>query len=135
MRFVPLYRVRFTYPEGWEVGLASQESAESQHFYLAEGVCEGRIQGSFRGANHRRRRGERTFEPDFRGVIQTTDGATVFFEYSGYGRAYPAGRRQIVVAASHLSDHEDYKWLNDCLAVGAGEVRSTAEKQAELVID
>jgi len=135
MRLVHLYRVRFTYPEGWEVGLASPESTESQHFYLAEGVCEGRIQGSFRGANHPRQRSDRTFEPDFQGVIQTTDGATVFFEYSGYGRAYPARRRQIVVAAFHLSDHENYKWLNDSLAVGVGEVRSTAEDHVQLVID
>jgi hypothetical protein len=135
MKLVPLYRVRFTYPEGWEVRLASPESTESQHFYFAEGVCEGRIQGTFRGANHPRRRGDRTFEPDFQGVIQTEDGATIFFEYSGYGRAYPAGRRQIVVSAFHLSDHEKYKWLNDTLAVGVGEVRSISEDQVQLVID
>lgn len=135
MKLLPLYRVRFTYPQGWEVALSSQTSSESQHFYLAEGNCEGRIQGSFRGANHPRQRGDRTFEPNFQGIIETTDGAAIFFEYRGYGRAYPIGRRQIVISAFHLSDHEKYRWLNDSMAVGVGEVRSKSEERVELVID
>ena len=135
MKLVPLYRVRFSYPQGWEVSLSSAAGTEGQHFYLAEGTCEGRIQGRFRGANHPRRRGDGTFEPDFQGVIETQDGAVIFFHYSGYGRAYPPGRRQVVVAASHLSDHARYRWLNDSLAVGEGEVRTLGEGQVELVID
>jgi hypothetical protein len=135
MKLTPLYRVRFSYPQGWEVALVSPTGTESQHFYLAQGTCEGRIQGSFKGANHPRRRGDGTFEPDFQGVIETTDGATVFFEYRGYGRAYPPGRRQIVVSATHLSDHVNYRWLNDSLAVGTGEVRTISADRVELVID
>jgi hypothetical protein len=135
MKLVPLYRLRFAYPEGWEVALGSGNSAESQHFYLAEGTCEGRIQGSFRGANHPRRRGDGTFEPDFQGVIQTSDGATIFHDCRGYGRAFPVGRRQVVASAFHLSDHPEYKWLNTTLAVGIGEVRSVGAAQVELVID
>ena len=38
---------------------------------------------------------DRTFVPDFQGVIETEDGATVFFDMHGYGRAYPVARRQI----------------------------------------
>jgi hypothetical protein len=135
MELRPLYRVRFRYPEGWGVALAAPEEAESQHFYVAEGTCEGRLQGTFRGANHPRRRGDGTFEPNFQGVIETPDGATIFFEYRGYGRAYPAGRREIVVSAVHLSDHESYRWLNDSLAVGEGEVRTISAGDVELVID
>jgi hypothetical protein len=120
MKLEPLYRVRFNYPQSWEVAMLSPDSTESQHFLLAEGACEGRIQGSFRGANHPRRRGDRTFEPDFQGIIETKDGATIYFDYRGYGRAYPPGRRQIVISATHYSDHPNYKWLNDSLAVGAG---------------
>jgi len=135
MKFLSLYRVRFTYPEGWSLALSSPSSTEGQHFFLAEGTCEGRIQGKFRGANHPRRRGDGTFEPNFQGVIEATDGAVIFFDYSGYGRAYPPGRRQIVVSATHLSDHEKYRWLNDCLAVGVGEVITISEDLTELVID
>jgi hypothetical protein len=68
------------------------ESAEGRFFFLAE----GRISGLFRGANHPSRRGDGTFLPDFQGVIETDDGAEVLFDYQGYGRAYPVGRRQIV---------------------------------------
>ena len=135
MKLLPLYRVRFTYPQGWEVALSSPSSTEGQHFYLAEGTCEGRIQGRFRGANHPRRRGDGTFEPDFQGIIETADGAVIFQDCSGYGRAYPPGRRQIVVSATHLSDHENYRWLNDSLAVGEGEVRTVSDGHVELVID
>lgn len=135
MKLSPLYRVRFRYPRGWKVALGAPDSAESQHFYLAEGTCEGRIEGKFQGANHPRRRSDRTFEPNFQGVIETTDGATIFFEYQGYGRAYPVGRRQIVIAGFHLSDNAGYQWLNDSLAVGAGEVRTVSEDEVELVID
>lgn len=135
MKLTPLYRVRFGYPHGWEVALATPDSTESQHFYLAEGACEGRIAGAFRGANHPRRRGDQTFEPNFQGIIETTDGATIFFEYRGYGRAYPVSRRQIVAAAFHLSDHDNYRWLNDSLALGIGEVRTMSDGYVELVID
>ena len=54
MRLEPLYRVRFTYPEGWQINL---EGGWEQHFYLAEGLCEGSISGRFRGANFPRREG------------------------------------------------------------------------------
>ena len=98
MRLEPLYRVRFTYPEGWDVKL---EGGWEQHFYLAEGRCEGAIQGRFRGANYPLRHGAAgPFRPDFRAAIETEDGATILFECHGYGRAYPVGRRQIVGAVS-----------------------------------
>ena len=54
MKLEPLYRIRFTYPEGWEIGL---EGGWEQHLYLAEGRCEGLVIGRFRGANFPRRQG------------------------------------------------------------------------------
>jgi len=38
MRLEPLYRIRFTYPEGWAVGL---DGGWQQMFFIAEGCCEG----------------------------------------------------------------------------------------------
>lgn len=131
----PLYRVRFHYPEGWEIRLASSESNESQSFFFAEGRCEGRLRGRFRGANHPRRRSDGTYEPNFQGVIEIDDGAVVYFDYRGYGRAYPAGRRQIVSSATHLSNDDRYRWLNDVVSVGTGEVRSPQGGTTELVLD
>jgi hypothetical protein len=130
----PLYRVRFTYPEGWSIPLGDP-SGESQHFFFAEGRCDGRLQGRFRGANHPRRRSDGTFLPDFQGIIETEDGAVVYFDYGGYGRAYPAARRQIVSSATHLSADERYRWLNDVVCVGTGEVRAEAGHPTELVLE
>jgi hypothetical protein len=130
----PLYRVRFTYPNGWSIPLAPG-SLESQHFFFADGRCEGRISGRFRGANHPRRRGDGTYCPDFQGVIESDDGAVVYFDYQGYGRAYPEGRRQVVLAATHLASDERYRWLNDTVCVSTGEVRSATGRPTELVLD
>jgi hypothetical protein len=115
--------------------LAGPDSNECKLFFLAEGRCEGRISGRFRGANHPYRRGDGTFLPDFQGVIETDDGAEVIFDYRGYGRAYPVGRRQIVTSATHLSDDERYRWLNDSLSVGVGEVRSREDGPTELIVE
>jgi hypothetical protein len=135
VRLEPLYRVRFAYSDQWGAFLASPDSNEAKAFFLAEGRCEGRISGRFRGANHPYRRGDGTFMPDFQGVIETDDGAEVLFDYRGYGRAYPVGRRQIVTSATHLSDDERYRWLNDSLSVGVGEVRSQENGPTELIVD
>ena len=135
MRLEFLYRVRFTYSGGWGADLSSPDNPEGQFFFSAEGRCEGRISGRFRGANHPYRRGDGTFLPDFQGVIETDDGAEVLFDYRGYGRAYPLGRRQIVASATHLSEDERYRWLNDSLSVGVGEVRSQPDETTELVME
>mgnify|MGYP006268365353 CR=1 FL=1 len=134
MRLEPLYRLRFTYPEEWGVEVVGEGGTQAQFLFLAEGRVEGRIAGRFRGANHPQRRTDGTFVPDFQGVIETDDGATIFADTHGYGRAYPEGRRQIVVATTHLADDERYRWLNDVLSVGVGEVRRDGD-DVELVID
>lgn len=136
MRLEHLYRVRFTYPASWGVEL---EGGWEQHFLLAEGRCEGGISGRFRGANFPVRQGATgPYRPDFRAAIETDDGATIMFEWHGYGRAYPVGRRQIVGAIFHLSDDERYRRLNDVMCVCVGEVRAAADAaqpSSDLVID
>jgi hypothetical protein len=131
-----LYRVRFTYPDGWEVGL---EGGWEQHLYLAEGRCEGSISGRFRGANFPyRRTAEGPFLPDFRAVIETDDGATIMVELHGYGRAYPPGRRQIVGSVLHLSDSAPDRRLHDGVCGCEGEVRAPSDpdrRSPDLVID
>jgi hypothetical protein len=125
MRLEHLYRIRFIYPQGWEVEL---EGGWQQHFYLADGSCEGGINGRFRGANFPlRRTAEGPFCPDIRGAIETDDGATVLFDCHGYGRAYPAGKRQIVGSVVHVSDDPRYRRLNDVVCVCVGEVRHSTE--------
>ena len=115
--------------------MAGPDSDECKFFFLAQGRCEGRISGRFRGANHPNRRGDGTFLPDFQGVIETDDGAELLFDYRGYGRAYPVGRRQIVATGTHLSEDERYRWLNDSRSVGVGKVRSQPDESTELVVE
>ncbi len=141
MQLKPLYSVRFVYPKGWEVRLHG-DGTEEQHFYFAEGHVEGTVAGVFRGANYPRKRVDGPFVMDLRGFIETHDGALIVLEFRGYGRAYPPGRRQVVGAAFHLSEHERYRWLNDSVCVLAGEVRrplpppaSVEQKDVQLVFD
>ena len=130
MQLKPLYTVRFHYPELWAVGIG--EGDEAEYFAFAEGTCTGRLLGRFRGANHPHRRVDHTFGMDIQGLIETDDAATIIFDYMGYGRAYPKGRRQVVGAAKHYSDHERYQWLNDSICAIAGEVRSPNKPAEEL---
>lgn len=126
MRLQPLYTLRYRYPDGWEVTLSGELGREEHHYYFAEGTCSGSISGKFRGGNHPRRRTDRTFAMDMQGVIETDDGATIMVDFQGYGRAYPMGRRQVVGAAWHVTDHEKYRRLNDVVCAVAGEVRVPA---------
>jgi hypothetical protein len=133
VRLEPLYRARFTYTEH---ASAELEAGLARWFWVAEGTCEGGITGRLRGANHPQRRPEGTFCPDFQGVIETEDGATIFFDWYGYGRTYPEGRRQIVSGAVHLSDDERYHRLNDVVCAAEGEVRARPDGSGvDLVLD
>jgi Protein of unknown function (DUF3237) len=121
VKLEPLYVLRFRYPEE---GLGATIAGDEQEiFLLAEGRAEGGITGRFRGANHPRRRADRTLRMNLQGAIETDDGAHLVLDYQGYGRSYPVGRRQVVGAAWHFSDHERYRRLNDSVCVIVGEVR------------
>lgn len=130
MQLKPLYRAQFEYPQQWSVDITGENGTEEQLFLFAEGNVTGRLQGRLRGANFPRRRVDKTAVTDFRGVLETADGAVILFEYHGYGRAHTpehdrvAGpnRRQWVATAFHHSQDERYRWLNDVVCVGTGEV-------------
>ena len=121
VRLEPLYSVAFTYPEGWSVELRGEHGVEWRDLYIAEGTCSGRLEPAGCAAPTTRGGAPTApYRPDFQGVIETEDGAQVMFDWRGYGRAYPAGRRQIVVTGTHLSEDERYRWLNDSVSVGDG---------------
>jgi hypothetical protein len=140
MRLEPLYRIRFSYPDDLSVNLVGKKGTEEAHFAFAEGTCEGRVSGKFRGSNHPRRRTDETFAMSIQGYIETHDGALIMLDYRGYGRstdrsqelykAYSAAnektkyRRQVVGFARHVTDSEQYRWLNDAVCGISGEVRA-----------
>jgi hypothetical protein len=123
MRLEPLYRVEFSYPEHYHV-----EGPDSVHLFFAEGRSEGFVGGRFRGTNHARLRGDDVYLPDFQGVIETDDGATVWFDYRGFGRARGEGLREIVGTASHLCGSEPYARLNAAACVLVGETRRVDDR-------
>ena len=123
MRLDPLYRVTFTTPESWSVELEGTTGTEGQSFLLAEGRSEGRLSARYRAANFPRRRTDGALLPDFRGVLETDDGATILFAWSGLARVGSGGMRELVGSITHSTDDERYRWLNDRVGVVAGGVR------------
>ena len=119
MRLERLYRVRFTTPERWSVELSGSSGSEAQSFIVAEGRCEGKVAGRFRAANFPRTRVDGTLLPDFRGVVETDDGAALLFTLRGYFR--PA-TGSLVGSITHVTDDERYARLNDAVCAVAGEV-------------
>lgn len=128
MRLEPLYRATFAPTERWSIELAGTYGVEGQGFLLVEGRSEGRLSGRLRAANYPRTRADGTLTPDFRGVIETDDGATVLFAWHGYGRAAAGGEPgRLVGSLTHLSDDPRYHWLNDAVCGLTGDVRPAAD--------
>jgi hypothetical protein len=119
MRLEPLYRVRFTTPERWTVELSGESGSEAQSFLVAEGRCEGGISGRFRAANFPRTRVDGTLLPDFRGAIETDDGAALLFTLRGY---FLPATGALVGSMTHVTDDDRYARLNDAVCAVAGEV-------------
>ena len=123
MQLQPLYRATFTTPERWAVEVAGIHGTEVQDFLIAEGHIEGRLSARLRGSNYPRRRADGTLLPDFRGALDTYDGATILFSWHGYARPGAADRKEIVGSITHLTGNQRYAWLNNTMCAMAGEVR------------
>jgi hypothetical protein len=117
MRLESLYRVEFSYPEHYDV-----DGPDVGGIFFAEGRCEGALTGRFRGLNHPRFRPDDVYLPNFQGVIETEDGASIAFDYRGFGRARDYGR-EVVGTAFHSTGDDRYARLNDAVAVLTGEAR------------
>jgi hypothetical protein len=135
MRLEPFYRVTFTTPESWSVELEGDTGTEGQNFLIAEGRTEGRLSARYRAANFPRRRTDGALVPEFRGVLETDDGATILFEWHGLARLSAGGMRELLGTITHLSDDERYRWLNDRVCAIAGEVRPREGGGFDVVLD
>ena len=135
MRLEPLYRITFTTSEAWSVALEGTNGTEHQGFLIAEGRSEGRLSARYRGANFPRTRTDGTLLPDFRGVLETDDGATVMFAWHGHSVPRADSTLELVGTITHLTNDERYSRLNDVVCALAGEVRPRAEGGVEVVLD
>jgi len=130
-----LYRATWTTPEAYHVELAGETGTEGRSFFLAEGRTQGRLEARLRAANSPRRRVDGALTPDFHGVLETDDGATVLFGWRGLARLSPSGTRELVGAITHESGDERYSWLNDRVCALAGEVRPDGNGGLQVVVD
>jgi hypothetical protein len=127
MRIEPLYRVTFTTPEAWNVTREGGSGTEAQSFLIAEGRAEGRLSARYRAANFPRLRVDGALEPEFRGVLETDDGATILFHWEGLATLTDTGMRSLLGMAQHTSEDERYRWLNDRVCTVECEVRPRTE--------
>ena len=109
-----LYRITFSYREAFRAG--------AHALLFAEGACEGRVAGRFRGANRARLSSTGAWIPQLQGAVVTEDGATILIELTGRGHpdADPVGR--VTGTATHETTDERYAWLNDTVGAVVGEV-------------
>jgi hypothetical protein len=136
MRLEPLYRATFTTPEAWSVKLQASGGTEGQSFLIAEGRTEGRVTARYRAANYPRRRVDGALVPEFRGVLETDDGATIVFSWSGLATLTETGMRRLAGSMTHVTDDDRYAWLNDTLCALSGEVRPQPEGEGfDVVVD
>jgi len=135
MRLEPLYRVEFTTQEAWSVEVDGEHGTEGQSFLIVEGRSKGRISARFRASNFPRRRTDGTLTPDFRGVLETEDGAVILFAWNGYGRTNEDGVRQLVGTITHTTADARYLWLNSAIGSVSGQVRARDDGQLDVVLD
>ena len=86
------------------------------------------------GSEVSRLRTDDTLTPDFRGVVETTDGAAILFTLRGYVRTADDGMRQLVGAMTHISHHERYQWLNNVICAVTGVLEPRADGHGSEVL-
>jgi hypothetical protein len=123
MRLKLLYTVTFTTPEAWSVEVTADAGTEGRGFLLAEGRSTGRLSARYRAANFPRKRADGALVPEFRGVLETDDGAAVLFEWQGLAVLDLSGMRRLLGSLVHTTDDRRYRWLNDLVCAVEGEVR------------
>ena len=136
MRLESLYGATWTTPEAYQRRARRPSTGtEGRSFLLAEGRTEdGRLSARLRAANFPRTRVDGALTPDFRGVLETDDGATVLFSWQGLARS-SSGMRELVGSVTHETGDERYAWLNDRVCALAGEVRPDGKGGFEVVVE
>jgi hypothetical protein len=122
MRLEPLYTIVFTTPEAWNV----EAAGEGRGFLLAE--------ERYRAANFPRKRPDGALVPEFRGVLETDDGATILFEWNGLAMLTDSGMRQLLGGLVHTPGDVRYRWLNDRVCAVEGEVRPRSDGSGSQVV-
>jgi hypothetical protein len=105
------------------VEVASDAGIEGRGFLLAEERSARRLSARYCTANFPRKRSDGALVPEFRGVLETDDGAVILFEWQGLAALGSSGMRQLLGSLVHTTDAPRYRWLNDRVCAVEGEVR------------
>src|SRR5919202_3698456 len=111
MRLEPLYTVTFTTPEAWSVEVAEDAGIEGRSFLLAEGRSTGRLSARYRAANFPRKRSDGALVPEFRGVLETDEGATILFEWQGVAGLSEAGWGELAGSLVLKTGESRHPWV------------------------
>lgn len=97
-------------------------SGEGIGYGEGRGTAAGKVEGTVVWSNYPRRRSDGRLLPDARGLITTSDGASILFELRGRTvfEGDEPGRQSLVGWLE--SDHERYRWLNDLVCVAEGRI-------------
>jgi hypothetical protein len=102
------------------------EGQSGKGWGLGEGTAAGdRLNGTLVWSNHPTGRGDGAMQPAARGVITTSEDASVMFDFSGrtvfVERDGRTTGRQLLMTLFE-SEHESYRWLNDTVCMTEGAV-------------
>lgn len=88
------------------------------------GTATGRIEGAVVWSNYPRRRSDGRMLPNARGLITTSDGASILFELRGRTIFGDDGLGRQNLVGWFESDHERYRWLNDVVCIAEGMIHT-----------
>jgi hypothetical protein len=128
VRLEPLSVFEWSYDEDVRVAapgyaiVSAYGSEEGIGYGEGRGTATGRLEGTVVWSNYPRRRSDGRMLPNARGLITTSDGASVLFELRGRTifEGDEPGRQALVGWLE--SDHESYRWLNDIVCVAEGRI-------------
>ena len=119
-----LCRMEFKYGEGGFTQLTPFGGTEGQGYGVGVGVVKGeRLEGSLRWSNTPRRRSDGVLLPDTDGLIETMDGARIFFSLRGYSLPKDTPTSRILLSSiTFATDDSRCSWLNTAFGVQDGDI-------------
>jgi hypothetical protein len=119
-----LCEMEFKYDEAGFTQVTPFGGTEGQGYGVGIGTVKGeRLEGSLRWANTPRRRSDGVLLPKTDGLIETVDGARIFFSVRGYSLAKETPTSRVLISSvTFATDDQRYSWLNTSFCIQEGDV-------------
>lgn len=124
MELEHLCDIEFRYDQAGLTQLAPFGGTEGQGYGVGVGSVKGdRLEGSLRWSNTPRRRSDGVLLPDTDGLIETLDGARIFFSVRGYSLARQTPTSRVLLSSiTFATEDPRYSWLNKSFGVQDGDI-------------